>query len=640
MVSPATVNEWSPARRLALGAVLLLGALWMVPGAIHAAYHCDEVNVFRHVTNFAHGDFSAPGRPGLLWLVLVPTVHLGDATSSIHALRATAVAASGATLLLVGVLAALGLRRESPAPRDETPDAGVWAILGAGGLLATSLGWQTHAFEVRTDTYVAPLTLLAAACLLRPTVSTRAAVLAGASMAAAGLVSQKSIYNAGALAAAWLVYHAVASRPLAVRDRLRTAAVAVGTALALVACWYGGMEVLAGGSGFLKNNLDTAVSTGFSEVWSFERNLGTVGETARRAPALWALAIPGLVAAAVSRRRRAAVLAVGVLGAVMVSTIAVHRGFRPYFVASFEPYIAVVSGAFLGSLCAGLHRKLRTLPRAASAGIAALPLVLALTFTAHTNREGSAALLSTDNEHQLRVVREAVTAFPEPVPYWDSIGLVPGYPETTFFGTGPTRTAKRRKSPGNMFVKLAREKKPRFFIRDYMTRDGYLRPDERAWVWRHYLPYRANLHLLGGRIRVGETSPAQGVMEVLVAGKYTVRFLGDWTGAATVDGAEVHDGDVVTLAEGSTRLAAVPESGDGDLALYLGVGRSPENVGADWSMYPRLRRDRFQQYDRRGKPADLLTPEHDPSMTPKKHSARTRRHSAWRADRREDLATP
>lgn len=612
-------------RRLALAALLVVGLLSMLPGAIHGAYHCDEVNVFRHVTNFAAGRFAEPGRPGLLWLGLVPTIGLGDPAASIHAMRATAVAASLASLLFVGMLA--GRRRED----------GPWGALAAGGLLLTSLGWQTHAFEVRTDTYTAPLTLAAALLLFRDRVSTRAALAAGALVGAAGLVSQKSIYNGVALGVGWLVFQASSSRGDDWRPHVRTAALATGAAAAVLAAWYGGMALLSGSESFVADNLGTAVKTGFSEVWSMKRNLGTLRGTAERAPVLWGLAPLALIGAVAGGRRRPTQVAVGAMAAAMVATIAVHRGFRPYFVASFEPYLAVLSGGALGSLGAGLCRRV-----GGRAGVLAgcALLILPAAGTAWMNRDGAAALLATDNGKQLQVVADAAEAFPEPVPYWDSIGLLPGYPETTFFGTGPTRAAKRKKSPGNMYVRLAREEKPRFFIRDYMTRNLYLRPAERRWVWRHFLPYRPNLYLLGGRIRAAGDEGAEGTMEVLVPGEYTVRFLGGWTGEAEVDARPVRDGDVVTLAEGTTRLAATAVDGRGDLALYIGRDRAPDDAVVDWSMYPRLRRDRYQQYDRRGKRSDLLTPPNDPTLTPEKHRARAKKHQRLRSKRRHALAVP
>jgi len=609
-------------RRL-LAIVLFVGLLSMLPGAIHGSFHCDEVNVFRHVSNFAAGQFGEPGRPGLLWLVLAPTLWVGDVATSMGLMRASAVLASLFTLGLVALLA------------SRRPEDGPWGLVGAGGLLITSLAWQTHAFEVRTDTYTAPLTLAAAALLLRDRVSTREAIAAGALVGAAGLVSQKSIYNGVGLAAAWLLFHALASRPLDISRRLKTAGLAVLTAGLVVGGWYGAMALGSGSETFVADNLGTAVQTGFSQVWSLEKNLGTLGGTAGRSPLLWGLAPLAAVFALAGRRARPTQLAVGLIGGVLVATIVVHRGFRPYFVASFEPYLAVLSGGALGSVGAEVCRRV-----GGRAGVAAgaAVLLLALGWTANHNRDGAAALLATDNSKQLQVVADATEAFPEPVPYWDSVGLLPGYPETTFFGTGPSRTIKRKKSPGNMYVRLAREGKPRFFIRNYMTRDLYLRPDEQRWVWRHFVPYRDNLNLLGGRIRVGD-GPKAGPMEVLVAGEYTVKFLGGWAGEATVDGAPVKDGDVVTLAEGTTRLAATTD-GHGDLALYLGAGRTPREDLTDWSMYPRLRRDRYQQYDRRGKPADLLTPPNDPTMTPKTHRARTKKHEHARKKRRHDLAQP
>lgn len=608
-------------RRLALAALLLIGLLAMLPGAIHGSYHCDEANVFRHVTNFAAGHFADPGRPGLLWLALAPTISWGDPATTIHAMRASAVLASLLTLGLVGLLAS---RRK---------EDGVWGLLAAGGLLVTSLGWQTHAFEVRTDTYTAPLTLAAAALLFRSRVSARSAVAAGLLVGAAGLISQKSIYNGVALGVGWIVFQVLVARAEPLRTTLKTAGIAALAAGLCVAGWYGGMGVLSGSESFVSDNLGTAVDTGFAQVWPLAKNLGTIGATASRALALWVLAPIALIAAVWHGRSRPTQAAVGAMATVLVATIFVHRGFRPYFVASFEPYLAVLSGGFLGSACAHLARR----GKAGFAGATALLLVV-FGGTAVHNAPGARALIATHNTPQLELVANVTEAFPEPVPYWDSVGLVPGYPETTFFGTGPTRSAKRRISPGNLFIRLAREKKPRFFIRNYMTRDTYLKPDERVWVWRHYLPYRPNLYLLGGRIRVG--GERSGKIEVLVAGEYTVRFLGGWTGTATVDGRPVEDGDVVELAMGHSTLAAATDAQDGDLALYLGRDRMPADEMVDYSMYPRLRRDRFQQYDRRGKPGDLLTPRGDPTMTDKKHQARAKKHQRHRAQRRRDLASP
>ena len=207
-------------------------------------------------------------------------------------MRASAVLASLLTLGLVGLLAS---RRK---------EDGVWGLLAAGGLLVTSLGWQTHAFEVRTDTYTAPLTLAAAALLFRSRVSARSAVAAGLLVGAAGLISQKSIYNGVALGVGWIVFQVLVARAEPLRTTLRTAGIAALAAGLSVAGWYGGMGVLSGSESFVSDNLGTAVDTGFAQVWPLAKNLGTIGATASRALALWVFAPIALIAAVWHGRSR------------------------------------------------------------------------------------------------------------------------------------------------------------------------------------------------------------------------------------------------------------------------------------------------------------------------------------------------
>ena len=131
--------------------VIVLGAASLLPAALTAALHCDETNVFRHVTRFQNGDFIRPGRPGLLWLLLLPLNFLPEPALSVHAYRLVSTAASFVTLAFVAGLA-LRPRGDEPAPTRE----GAWGALAALVLLITSGDWQAHAFEIRTDTYAVP----------------------------------------------------------------------------------------------------------------------------------------------------------------------------------------------------------------------------------------------------------------------------------------------------------------------------------------------------------------------------------------------------------------------------------------------------------------------------------------------------
>lgn len=563
---------------------------FVVLGAWSGAFHCDESNVFRHVTRFRDGDWGSPGRPGFLWLLLSPSLLLGSPVASALAMRLAAAGASLLTLALVYRLVA-----------DDRPDDRLAPLL-AIGLLGTSMSWQAHAFEVRTDTFVVPMTLLAAWLVFRPTVTAKQAALAGLALGAATVFSQKTVYNLAALGAAGAF--AAWSMRIPRRQIVRTAVLVGGTAAVAVGTWYA-ILVIAADSAAVSEGLGKAARNAWGNQRALPVNLRTLGRAASTGLGLYVVGGVAVLAAVRLRgtRPRAAALAV-VFGA-MLATIAVHRGFFPYFIASFEPYLAVAAGG----LGAELWHRLRSRgPRSRGGARVLAVVVVVLSLSAVPTALG---ILSTTNHQQLKVMREADALFGEPVPHWDSSGLIAGYPETTFFNTAAVRRGFRERQGADLYIELARERKPLFLIRDYMTRDRTLRAGERQWLWRHFLPYRDNLYLRGGRV-AARADEADAVIELATGGDYTVHFRGRWSGVARVNGEAVADGATISLSGESATLTARASEGRGQLWLLVGADRVPAEDAEriDWSMFPTLRRGRHQSYDHREKGRDLLTQPH------------------------------
>ncbi len=622
------MSRLDPARG-ALAVALLGGAAALLYIGQVAAFHCDETNVWRHAARFAEGDFHAPGRPGLLWLALAPLLWLDDPVLVARGFRVVAALAS--ILALVGVA--------SLSARDDGRDGGerAWTAALAIALLVTCGGWLKYAFEVRTDTFVVALTLAAMAQLWRPDPGLRRAAIAGGFVAAAGLVSQKSVYNAAAIGAGWAVYVLATQGWRDLRPRLREGAVAAGVTATAMAAWFGLLALVSDrGGAAVTHTFEVAKRTGFGTDITLEDKLENLSMVFESGPAVWviaALAVPWLL---VTARRRPLVAASLTAALVLVATIQVHRGFRPYYIASMIPYLAIPAGALLAATGAALARR-------APPAVAVVLVAAAVGGSIYASREVPGPLVATNNRHQIRVMEDIREAFPEPVPYWDMIGLVPGYPEMAFLGTGPQRRIFRKRATDRhrAFMERARERRPRFFIADYMSRTKYLTKTERRWHWRHFLPYRDNLYLHGGRMLVRDEARSQQV-ELLVDGEYTVWLRGGWEGEASVDGRAVEHREVLTLEAGPHTLRGA--GGDGELWVILGAGVEPtaDDVRdqVDWSMYPHDPRDRFQHYDRKRNLCDLRTPLWDPTMTDRKARGRERRHRKFQAQQNERVGTP
>lgn len=580
----------------ALAVVCLLGLAAYAPLAWRAAGHCDEYNLLRHVTDFRYGDFAEPGRPGLIFFALVPLLWLGSPEAAFLGGRIVALAAATATSLLAGSLAGrIGPRGAGAA---------------AAGALLVGGNWLAHAVELRTDSFATPLALLALASLVDRPTDVRRGAWVGLVFGVACCVSQKSVYPLAAFhaaaAAAWAARPA-GTRRAALPGTLAFLVTADLVAAAMVLGWYGFMATISGlGLEFVRQNLGAAAGTAFSEGGGLDARYGALAKAARLGPLTYGLAAlaaiplllrppapPGGPASAAGLPPRARVAAVVAFPLAMLSTIAFHRGFFMYYIAHFEPFLAVVAG--VGA--AALARRSRA--AGMLLGGVALALVAAITAPWYGTYR------AVHNGYQRAIMRTAHALYPEPVPYADGIGMVPGYKMVGFFNTALNRSWQREEDGGGL-VAAWRGAPALFYVYEYMSRERYLTPAERAFVRSHYLPYSDNVLLHGGRVEVPAGGAAEAVVETLAAGAYTVVFRAPFQGWATLDGAPVADGEVVELSRGAHRLGGrqVPGSEAGEVWVLHGRDRRPAVKATHWSGFPPLGRHRYQSY---GRGADLAT---------------------------------
>lgn len=606
--------------------LLLAAATWMVAYGLRAAFHSDELNVLWHAHRFATGNVGNPGRPGLLFLAIAPIMWLSDPAHILLAGRAVAI---GATLVTLWLIAWLGRPREGDA----------WSTWRApiAVLLAASAGlWATHGIELRTDTFTTPLTLAAVAVLWRRRWTPQTAATAAAVVASAVLISQKSAYNTVGLALAWLIagptLNPEGSRWSA---RLRDALVAIGVGAALLLAWFAALSLASDqGSGVLQKTIGTAANTAFGGGITTAQKSGWLQNAIERAPALWLLAGPGVLIAAIRKNRPT--LAVGIVAVALVAVFPLHRGFFPYYIASIEPLLALPAAESLlalGALGAWLGGKVGQ--ARIGGALAALGLAAGLWVSHEDGRTSFRKAWVVDNAAQLQLTRDVVRMFPEPTPYFAGIYLVPGYPEVAGYLTSQNRNAKR-KVAGNFISALLREAPARFFVRNYMSRQRYLRKGEKQLLYRSYLPVAPNLYVHGARVR-WEAGTTVGVLpiQVFLDAEYTVIRRGPEKGSTPelrVDGELVEVGQRVPLSKGFHEVRIGPSTDGGEVWLALGeelpieVPRTP----VDHSMFPKDRgtsRSRYQRYDRKRQGWDLQPVPH---ANPRK--AARRGHARYHLD--------
>ncbi len=584
----------APPRGLLPGVILLCLPAYAQMAWVAAA-HCDEFNLLRHVTDFAYGNFTEPGRPGLLFFPLIPLTWLGSPEAAFFGSRGVALLLLGWTAWLAGKLASrLG---------------GPLAAPLAAGILLLSANTLAHGIELRTDSLTTPLALVSLGIVLEGGYSVRKGILLGALMGLAFTVSQKSVYATvslyGAASVGWLLRpgesRKAAFKPLMLL--LGTAGIACG---AVIVGWYAFMGGLSGmGVEFARVNLSAAAGTAFTEEASLADKLRVLRKSFELAPLTYGGALlaalylpfrpsrsPSSSAEGPSLPPRAAWGAVVLFALGTVATLWVHRGYFLYFTASYEAFHSALAASLL---TLGIRHRPR-LGAWVAVGLLALALVVTVPKGIHYTR--------VHNGYQLAILREVREMYPSPVPYADAIGMIPGYPMVGYFNTRLNRSWNQEKNPAGR-VTAWREAPALFYIYEYCSRTRYLNPAEKEFFQTRYLPYRNNLYLHGGRVVAGpQGTPAVAEVEMLADGPYTVHFHPPFQGEATVDGAPVKDRQVVTLTRGFHALKAGGSPRGGEVWLLHGKDRVPAARPVNWSGFIPLSRERFQDY----KNTDLKTP--------------------------------
>jgi len=598
------------ADRALLGLLLAASAAWLVAYGLRAAFHSDELNVLWHAMRFATGEVGNPGRPGLLFLVLAPVIWLGKPATILLGGRAASIAAAAATL---GLLAWLGR------PQDGEDARGTLRAPLAVLLAITAGLWATPGIELRTDTFTTPLSLLAVAVLWRRRWTPRTAAIAAGVVAAAVLISQKSAYNTVGLAAAWLLAGPTLNPDVGrVKARLRDGALAIGVGAGLLLLWFFGLSLASSeGTDVLRTTVGTAANTAFGAGITAEQKGKWLLDAYERAPLLWTLAGPGFLVAVVRKVRPT--VAVGFVAIALLAVFPIHRGFFPYYIASIEPLLALPAAeallalGALGARLGGLAGRPRW-----GAAVAAMAMAGGFWWSHDGGREAIEQGWGVTNQPQMELTRTVDAMFPEPVPYLAGINLVPGYPELGGYLTSQNREAKR-KARGNFISALLREAPARFFVRDYMSRQKYLRTGEKQLLYNSYLPVAPNLYVHGARIR-WEAGQGQGILkiQVFIDGEYSVARRGEAPEAPVlveVDGRGIAPGDRIPLSAGFHDVRVGAASEGGELWLVLGENAPLEvpRTPIDHSMFPKDRNDsrsRYQRYDRKRQGWDLMPPAH------------------------------
>jgi len=576
------------------GLVFAAVAIALLPLALVTVYHCDEMNAMRHVGMFADGDFAIPGRPGLLWLLLVPLIWLSDPKVIMLAARVLSVIAAGLSAVLLLRLAS----------RDAVRRAGA----SAGGVVAVALlfaspNFMAHAFEIRTDTFVLPLQLALLLLLLSEEPRQGRWWIAGLMIGAILLFSQKSLYFTAALHLAVVVHALIVRREGLLRAQLRSLLGMDLLALGMVLAWYGLMTLLNGGSGeFVSENFRAAAATAFTST-PLDRKARGLWHAALATPVLYAVFLAAIAAAFVRPGRRPMTCAVGALTLGLLSTIFVHRGFFHYYIASLEPFYALVAALLCGLAWDSRRWWARALLLAALGG--------ALVWGGL--RWNLYRQVHNDYQESVMASVEEIGGG-ERVRVFDGIGIVPGYPQPGFFMTRGAREEFRARHPEDGLILLWRDPPVHVFVYDYMTRRKYLTRNERRYVSTHYLPYRDNVRLLGWRGEVGGKGGDRSLQaDIVLEGDYTVWFHDGLAGPVSLGGDLLQHRDTVHLGSGTHEIAV---DGDrGEVWLLWGIDRYPDPKPVDWSMFPILNRQRYQHYRKAG---DLKTPRDDPSRKRKK----------------------
>jgi len=475
------------------------------------------------------------------WL---PTLHTDEAEQIIAGRLVMAATAAASALLLYGIA------------RRFLSRAG--ALFGVLAYLSTTVVVE-HGTSFRTDPIATLLVLLSLYLILRKPGGTASMAIAGIAMAAAMLITIKSVFYLLVIGAT------IPALTSGIRGCIRAAlAFALPFALALAAGYMLHAASLAetvppSATGFLRGT----ASKVFLKDGLFPRWADLVMVVAYN-PLFWFMAIHG--AAIASRAARANAKTVGweawlplILALPLLTPFFYRNAFAYYYVFILPPASILIGLSFE----AFRRRAADPADRRAALFSPILVTLQCVIFAA-----GIFRLLPDQIEPQRATLAAVHEVFPHPVPYIDGYGVVASFQRHGFFmsswGMDGYHDAGRPVYPA-----LVARAQPPLLLADSpslyaalipdvtVAERRVLLPEDIAFLKENYLQHWGMLFVAGKRIEL----PASGdpaAFDIAVAGAYRLEA----AAAVTIDGKRQEPRDVVTLAIGRHSLEAGTMTGE------------------------------------------------------------------------------
>jgi hypothetical protein len=476
------------------------------------------------------------GRETLATAVQTMHVHLFGWLAQVPGHEIDQIVAARTIMLLLLFGTAILIHRVST--RFLSQDAALLAVLSylsCGYVLSPGASF-------RFDPISAFLLMLALALLLTPNLRSAHTILAGLSIALAGLVTIKSVFYLPTIVAvsAWRLYEATDRGVTLSRLSLGATATVAGFIVLYLAHSgsLAGVELSASQAVIAQSYQKTIILGALFPGWPY------LAETMRESPATWILIAVGLVTAiraaihakGAARRRWLVILAF----AVPLTTLAFYRNGFPYFHGFLLAPVAVLAGVALDQL---------NWPRTRWVCVALFIIVTAGASYWMARSPGQAAQRATvDAVHAI---------FPEPVDYIDRCSMIGSFQKLGFFmsswGIEDYRAAGRP-----IFRDILLDRSPAFLLangpaleialtqRPSDIAESYLLFPEDAEVLRaNFVPHWGPIWVAGKALEL-ERGTGSSRFEILISGSYTVEA----EGGVLIDHAAYRPGDVVVLSQG------------------------------------------------------------------------------------------
>ncbi|HKE94877.1 MAG TPA: GtrA family protein [Povalibacter sp.] len=419
---------------------------------------------------------------------------------------------------------------------------------------------------LRTDSLATCVMMIAIWIATAHRFGIRQALALGACAGVAGVLTIKSVFYVGVIAAILLVRIVYdQNRRRALGLAALSAAIAMVTCAVIIALHAATFPDQASAFTFVARTAGATILTG-----DYLNFMGSVRTALAGNPAFWLLLIVGFLAA-VARIRHAATRREGVIQvslALLLFTPLIYSEVFPYY----YPFMLAPASVLIGI---GFER-IAHYRNGLFAGIflAFLAVGAAMTYL-NSLQQGL--------DDQRRMLALVHSLFPRPVPYIDHTSMVSSYPKQGIFMSGWGMTDYRRKGVPIMETIIA-TKSPRFVLatrwsldlanlepeQSEASRYGLLAADVRA-LQDNYLPYWGQLYLPGFRVR------GTSARMVSIAGRYRVKADQD----VEIDGLTVAPGRMVVLNQGPHRFvtsttatflwdAPAPPTFDPPVTLFYG----------------------------------------------------------------------